>query len=125
MIISNAGICFYHGLSKAQESCCMLPANLKDLQLLDEHTTSSCDFFTSSSMPKSYAIAIPLFMYVCDGLLAFQINNSIFFNIEFKTRHKLEIRVLNMCERSCCHPQADDSHGQPTFFANSFLHTQG
>ena len=31
MMISNAGNCFCHRLSKAQESCCMLPANLKDL----------------------------------------------------------------------------------------------
>ena len=32
-----------------------------------------------------YAIAIPLFMYVCDGLLAFQINNSICFNGKSKS----------------------------------------
>ena len=45
-----------------------------------------------------------------------------------KARHKLEIGVMNMYERSC-HPQADDSHGQTnfcltTFFANTFLRTQ-
>ena len=33
-----------------------------------------------------YAIAIPLFMYVCDGLLAFQINNSICFSLNGKSK---------------------------------------